>query len=75
MKKLLIKLDQRDIKHLADEKGTYYQFKKKPTPSLPSSLPAKSPQPKTSKIINSSVGQTNVVQGQRERKKKVILDY
>ena len=27
MKKLLIKLDQRDIKHLTDEKGTYYQFK------------------------------------------------
>ena len=45
---------------------------KKPTPSLP--LPAKSPQPKTGKIVNSSVNQTNVLPGKRERKKKVILD-
>jgi len=30
MKKLLIKLDQRDIRHLADEKGCYYQFKNYP---------------------------------------------
>jgi len=47
---------------------------KNPTPSPPSSLPPKSPQQKTNKIINSSVGQTNVVRGQRERKKKVVLD-
>ena len=40
--------------------------------SLP--LPSKSPQPKTSKIINSFINQTNVVQGQRQRKKKVVLD-
>ena len=47
---------------------------KKPTPSLPSPLPPKPPQPKTSKIINSSVNQTNVIQGQRKRQKKVVLD-
>jgi len=47
---------------------------KKQTPSLPSPLPPKSPQPKTTKIINSSVNQTNVPQGQRQKKKKVFVD-
>ena len=40
-------------------------------PTLPKNQNQK---PKTSKIINSSVNQTNVLQGQRERKKKVVLD-
>jgi len=30
MKKMMIKLDQRDIKHLTDDKGTYYQFNNYP---------------------------------------------
>ena len=55
-------------------KNTTNPKAKKQTPSLPSPLPPKSPQPKTTKIINSSVNQTNVPQGQRQKKKKVFVD-
>ena len=41
-------------------------------PTLPKNQNQK---PKTSKIINSSVAQTNVLSGKRERKNKTILDF
>jgi hypothetical protein len=57
--------------HKSQPENTKKKIGKIIVPTLPKNQNQK---PKTSKIINSSVAQTNVLQGQRERKKKVVLD-